>query len=130
MRASFRPFLRVRVPVDRGPSLGRSFSLLQETWSLRDDPKAIGPKRELLATRKTAQEAADAARAAAAEYPEHGFHKPSGAWWGSDGVVFHRFVVTARPPPRAATLLAASLIGGLAFAVWRNRSAHARDSED
>lgn len=30
------------------------------------------------------------------------FHKPSGAWWASDGDVFHRFLVApdrARPGP-------------------------------
>lgn len=121
MRPSFKPFLRVRIPVDRGPSLGRSFSVLRETWSLRDDPRAVPPDVEVLATRKTAAEAADCARESAAGYAEHGFHKPSGDWWGSDGLLFHRFVVTARRP-RAAALLAASLLGGVAFAVWRSRS--------
>jgi hypothetical protein len=121
MRPSFTPFLRVRVPVGRGPSLGRSFSVLQETWSLRDDPRAVAPDRVVLATRKTASEAADLARAAAAEFTENGFHKPSGAWWGSEGLFFHRFLVTARRP-RAATLLAASLLGGAAIALLRARS--------
>lgn len=128
MRPSLKPFLRIPAPVSRGPSLGRSYSVLQETWRLRDDPKSVPPKRNLLATRKTASDAADTARASAAEFSDHGFHKASGAWWGSDGVVFHRFVVTTRRPG-APVLLAASLAGGLALALWGRRSAQRRTGQ-
>ena len=71
------------------------FSVVRQSWAISDDPKKIKPKDLPLATHRTASDAADLARDAAAAFRSHGFHKPSGAWWASDGKQFHRFVVAA-----------------------------------
>ena len=117
MSPTHEQFLGHRSLVSDRSRLGREFALTQETWRLTDDPKATRPKTQMLTTRITAAEAADAARAAAAGYEEHGFHKPSGAWWGSDGAEFHRFVVHTRGSFWPGKLLIASSLLSLAFAV-------------
>jgi hypothetical protein len=76
---------------------------------------------QILVTRKTASEAADFARMAAEACPEHGFHKPSGAWWGSDGERFHRFATRGRPPSAALIVLGGSAALGVAAALLRRK---------
>jgi hypothetical protein len=88
-------FLSSRSRTRSGAALGRVFSVVRQTWAISDDPKKIKPKDVALATSRTASDAADLARDAAAAFRSHGFHKPSGAWWASDGKQFHRFVVAA-----------------------------------
>jgi hypothetical protein len=112
MPRAFERFLRHGPVLPKTPTLGRAYAVTRETWRLTDDPKAVRPALEVLVTRKTASEAADLAREAAEAYEEHGFHKPSGAWWGSDGELFHRFA--ARPRPRHAGLI---LAGSAALAL-------------
>jgi hypothetical protein len=104
-------FLRHATIEPEGPTLGRIFAVTRETWALSDDPQATAPRRELLASRRTAADAADFAREAAEIFPEHGFHKPSGAWWGSEGVHFHRFVVHVGRKRTGVLLAAAGLVG-------------------
>jgi hypothetical protein len=113
-------FLRHAAIEPDGPTLGRIFNVTQETWALSDDPRKVAPKRELVASRRTAADAADFAREAAEALPEHGFHKPSGAWWGSDGDRFHRFVVHVGRGRTGAVLVGAGLAGvaGLALVGW------------
>ena len=112
MSRRFDAFLR-RFPVrPPAPSLGRVFSVTQETWKLTDDPAKVAPRRQKLITGHTASQAADFARFTAEAFSEHGFHKPSGAWWASDGVEFHRYAVHAgRRGPSAPVLLATGLAG-------------------
>ncbi|MBS0364060.1 MAG: hypothetical protein JSR98_22020 [Proteobacteria bacterium] len=100
-----------RAPIlEEGPSLGRVFAVVCESWLLSEDPRAIAPRAEPVASRRTALEAADLAREAAEAFERHGFHKPSGAWWGSDGVRLHRFAVRpAKPAPAGGLILGSGL---------------------
>jgi hypothetical protein len=117
MRTRFDRFLRHSTVLSHNDGLGRAFSVTRETWRLQDDPKAVRPRRETLVVGKTASEAADVARVAAEAYSEHGFHKPSGAWWGSDGELFHRFVVHARRRRGLTAVLLTSAVAGLGIAL-------------
>lgn len=112
MPRAIERFLRHGPVLPKTPALGRSYAVTRETWRLADDPKVVRPALALLYTGKTASEAADLAREAAEAFAEHGFHKPSGAWWGSDGELFHRFA--ARPRTRHAGLI---LAGSAALAL-------------
>jgi len=99
-----------RAPIlEEGPSLGRVFGVVRETWLLREDPRAVAPRTEVVASRRTALEAADLARDLAQAFDRHGFHKPSGAWWASDGVRLHRLSVRAQRPGGTAGLLGAGV---------------------
>ena len=124
MPKSVDRFLRHRTGVSRkGPALGRTFNVTRETWSLTDDPQVAPPVTELAVSRRTASDAADLARGAAEAFPRHGFHKPSGAWWGADEARFHRFVVhSVRQKTAAAVLLLSGLAGLLALGLARNRA--------
>ena len=114
MPRQFDRFLRHATVLEEGPTLGRVFAVTCETWALSDDPRTVAPKAALLASRRTASDAADFARAEAQRFPEHGFHKPSGAWWASDGVRFHRFVVHAGVRRRTGAMLLGGGLAGLA----------------
>ena len=120
MSASFERFLNARYRQSRKASLGRAFTVIRQSWRLVDDPRETPPEEEVLATRRSASEAADLAREAAWGFKRYGFHKPSGAWWGADGETFHRFVV--RPSSQAtagAAVLAVALAGVAAVALTR-----------
>ena len=106
-------FLNSRSRIEPYAPLGRVFSVVKETWRLKDDPKKVRPRVELLTAHRSASDAADFAREAAEGQPQHGFHKASGAWWGSDGQNFHRFAITTR---RTAGLAAVVLPLALAVA--------------
>jgi hypothetical protein len=123
MSASFDRFLNARRQVSRKASLGRAFSVIRESWRLTDDPRTTPPEVEVLATRRTASEAADLAREAAWGYKRHGFHKPSGAWWAADGEIFHRFVVRPSSRAPAGALAALALAGVAALALARHKPA-------
>jgi len=105
-------FLNYRSQTRAGARLGRVFSVIEQTWALSADPKTVKPDEVALATQRTAAEAADLARDAAKQFRAHGFHKPSGAWWGSDDGRFHRFLVA--PDRRAG---AGQVALGLGLAV-------------
>jgi hypothetical protein len=113
-------FLRHTVISNRG-SLGRNFGVSRESWRLTDDPKRTRPKVERLLSQSSASDAADLARAAAEAFARHGFHKPSGAWWGADEGFFHRFVVQRDRSPKPAALLLASGILGVGIALLARR---------
>lgn len=101
------------------------FSVTQETWRLADDPAHVAPQTEVIASRRTAADAADIARGAAAAFRRHGFHKPSGCWWGADDLLFYRFVVRAGPPRAAVALAVGASLAGLAvFLFNRKRRRH------
>jgi hypothetical protein len=122
MSASFDRFLNARHRNLRKASLGRAFSVVRQSWNLTDDPRVRPPKVEVLATRRTASEAADLAREAAWSFKRYGFHKPSGAWWGADAETFHRFVVRPGAPSiRSGALAALTLAGVAAFTLSRRR---------
>ncbi len=89
--------------------------MIRQTWQTVDDPKRTKPKELALATSRTASDAADVARDAAAAFRSHGFHKPSGAWWASDGPEFHRFLVAPDHRERGATLLLGLGVAALAL---------------
>lgn len=120
MSRRFDHFLRHFPVRSASPSLGRVFAVTRESWKLTDDPVVVKPKRQLMISGHTASEAADFARFTAESFDEHGFHKPSGAWWASDGELFHRFAVHAgRRRASTPVLIGAGVAGvaGLALAV-------------
>lgn len=126
MSRRFDHFLRHAPLRAHAASLGRVFGVTQETWALSDDPKTTRPKRRLLVSGRTASEAADFARFTAASFSEHGFHKPSGAWWCADTSEFHRFVVHAgRYRRRGKAVLIGSGVAGVAavalLGLWHSR---------
>jgi len=90
-----------------GAGLGRVFSVRRESWRLDQDPATEPPEVAVLASRRSAAEAADLARAAASAFRKRGFHKPSRSWWGATGGRIHRFRVEG--PGARATLLAAGV---------------------
>lgn len=122
------PFLRSRLPRNSVADLGRVFKVVQETWLAADNPRHVKPERTELVSRRTASDAADLARAAAQAYAERGFDKRTGAWWGSDGERFHRFVVaSSRVRRRGLPVLSlgvAALAVGLTAALMRPRPDH------
>lgn len=116
--------------IAKGAALGRVYRVVRETWRLKDDPELISPEVEVIASRKSAADAADMAREAAARFKRRGFHKPSRAWWASDGKSLHRFRVEAPPRPKGLTVALASAVAGLlvvgvARAVRRKRGERA-----
>ena len=116
MATSLDRFLGPNAAIETSSPLGRIFNVTRETWLLSDDPKVKPPQLELIAASRTASEAADLARDAAADFARHGFHKESGAWWGADDGQFHRFVVhTGRRDKSQAWPLAAAALGGVAL---------------
>ena len=127
MAESVDRFLRHRPRISTHAPLGRVFSVPQQSWDLTDDPKKTPPTIEVIATGRSAAEAADVARAEAATFSRHGFHKPSGAWWASEGGRFHRFVIGNRGRASATLVAGIGLAGvvagaaGLAFAQQRTK---------
>jgi hypothetical protein len=127
MSASFDRYLNARHRQSRKTSLGRAFTVTRQSWRLADDPRETPPEVEVMATKRSASEAADLAREAAWSFKRYGFHKPSGAWWGADGEMFHRFLVG--PSSRATTgaaLLAVALAGVAAVAITQRQSSQAK----
>ena len=96
MADSIERFLRRRPTISAHAPLGRVFGVLRETWRLQDDPKSSAPETIFLATGRSAAEAADLAREAAAAFRRNGFDKASGAWWAVEGELFHRITVAPR----------------------------------
>ena len=128
MTKSLDRFLGPNAAIETSATLGRIFNVTQETWLLSEDPKATAPRRDLMIAAHTASEAADLAREAAEGFERHGFHKPSGAWWGADETHFHRFVVhTGRRGGGTALPLAMLAVAGVAavslFGLGRRRKA-------
>ena len=121
MSASFDRFLNARHKLSRKASLGRAFTVTRQSWRLADDPRITAPEVEVLATRRTASEAADLAREAAWTFKRFGFHKPSGAWWGADSETFHRFLVRPSSRATAGALAAVALAGIAAVAISRRK---------
>ena len=107
-----------RAPIlEEGPTLGRVFAVVRESWLLSEDPRTVAPRSETVVSRHTALEAADLAREAAEAFERFGFHKPSGAWWGSDGVRLHRFAIRAQKPSASGMILGSGLAALGAIAV-------------
>ena len=98
-------FLSSRTRTRTGASLGRVFSVIRQTWQITDDPRKTKPKELALATGRTASDAADVARDAAAAFASSGFHKASGAWWAAEDGDFHRFLITRDRRGGVAALL-------------------------
>jgi hypothetical protein len=127
MSASFDRFLNARHRPSRKASLGRAFSVVRQSWRLTDDPQTVPPEVEVLATRRTASEAADLAREAAWSFKRYGFHKPSGAWWGADAENFHRFVIRVGAGAKVrAGAVAAVTLAGVAAILWSRRKSRGR----
>jgi hypothetical protein len=114
-------FLRHRTPISRSSSLGRVFNVTRETWELTADPRLVRPQTQLVVSGRTASDAADIAREAAEAFARHGFHKPSGSWWGASESAFHRFVVHAGRRGSTAALVLISGVAGLAAVVFTRR---------
>ena len=127
MTASFDRFLRRRPAIHPKTALGRTFAVLRETWQLSDDPRTTRPAVEIIASGRTASEAADLAREAALSFAQNGYHKPARAWWGVEDRTFHRFTVTgARGKVAAGSAVALGLAGLAAFAFLKRRKGTAR----
>lgn len=107
-------FLHYRTNIAAGPALGRVCAVVRESWRLDSDPREVAPKVEVVAARRTAAEAADLAREAAAEFDRNGYHKPSRAWWGADETTFHRFRVTTGKSRAKTAMLVGSGLAALA----------------
>jgi hypothetical protein len=103
-------------------SLGRVFAVQRETWRLSDDPQATDPEVEIVASRRTASDAADIAREAAFAFRRHGFDKPSRSWWGAEEGSFHRFRVEGPKPRTALAIAVVSGVAGLAVLALVGRS--------
>jgi hypothetical protein len=106
---AFERFLKPRPSLPSKASLGRGVNVIRQTWRLTDDPRTDRPEIEVLATRRTASDAADVAREAALAFRRHGFHKPSGCWWGADEARFHRFSVRGQTPRATGAGIAVAL---------------------
>lgn len=126
MSASFDRFLNARHRQSRKASLGRAFTVTRQSWRLNDDPRETAPEVEVMASRRTASEAADLAREAAWSFKRYGFHKPSGAWWGADSEMFHRFMVGPRSQQALGALLAVAVAGVAAVALSQRNSGSKR----
>jgi hypothetical protein len=122
MSVSFDRFLNARHRLSKKASLGRAFTVTRQSWRLADDPRITAPDVEVMATRRSASEAADLAREAAWGFKRYGFHKPSGAWWGADADNFHRFMVRPSSRATAGALAAVALAGVAAVALSRRRA--------
>ena len=109
-----------RMPPSQSP-LGRVYGVTRQSWPLDADPKRDPPERLVLASGRSAAEAADIARAEATALPRHGFHKPSGAWWAVEDGRFHRYVVAARPGRKTLIALGAGMVGLGLFALSRTK---------
>lgn len=119
--ASHDQFLNSRSRIEPYAPLGRVFSVIKETWRLQDDPKTVKPAVQLLTAQRSASDAADFARDVASDLAQHGFHKASGAWWGSDGQEFHRFVITARRPAGWGLAVLPMALGFAAMIIFSRR---------
>ena len=128
MSASIDRFLNARHRQSRKTSLGRAFTVTRQSWRLSDDPRDTPPEVEIMATKRSASEAADLAREAAWSFKRYGFHKPSGAWWGADGEMFHRFMIGPSSRGTTGALLAVALAGVAALAISQSRSGGKRRS--
>ncbi|HEY0647960.1 hypothetical protein [Phenylobacterium sp.] len=109
-----KPARSHRADGSKRPALGRVFSVRRESWRLKDDPQAVSPQVEVLASRRTASDAADIARDAALAFRRHGFDKATRAWWGADRTSFHRFRVEGPKPRPALAIAVVSAVAGLA----------------
>jgi len=98
----------------RRPALGRVFTVRRESWRLKDDPQAVKPEVEIVASRRTASDAADIARDAALAFRRHGFDKANRAWWGADRTTLHRFRVEGPKPRPALAIAVVSAVAGVA----------------
>ncbi|HEY8616359.1 hypothetical protein [Phenylobacterium sp.] len=105
---------------DRAP-LGRVFSVRRETWRIDEDPRSTPPDVAIVASRRTAADAADLAREAAAAFRKRGFHKPSRSWWGVEDGWFHRFRVQGPTARTTAVAVALGVTAAAVFLVRRNR---------
>ncbi|RAK52519.1 hypothetical protein [Phenylobacterium deserti] len=127
MTASFDRFLRHRPAIHPKTALGRTFAVTRETWQLSDDPRTTRPAVEIIASGRTASEAADLAREAALSFAQNGYHKPARAWWGVEDRTFHRFTVTgAGARVAAGSAVALGLAGLAAFAFLKRRKGKSR----
>jgi hypothetical protein len=86
-------FLRHRPSIPHSAPLGRVHGVVRQSWNLAADPARTAPEHRVIASRRSASDAADIARAQALALPQSGYPKPSRAWWGVEGDRFHRFVV-------------------------------------
>lgn len=98
-------FLRHRPSIPSHGLLGLGYTLLRETWDIGADPKVTRPMVKVMASRRSASDAADLGRSSAQAFARHGFHKPSGAWWATEQRQFHRFAVRPRHRARSGLML-------------------------
>lgn len=119
-------FLRHRPSIPSHAPLGLGYSLVRETWDIGADPKITPPSIEVVASRRSAADAADLGRSSAQAFARHGFHKASGAWWAVEQRLFHRFAVRPRHRAPTALLLGLGLAGLAGLAALRFRAVAAK----
>ena len=108
-------------------SLGRDSSIVRLTWGAGEDVGEATPSRTVLATSRTASQAAALASSLASLAAAHGYEKATGAWWAKDEDGQHRFLIEKAEPKRGralATLATATTCLALAgaFLAWKRRS--------
>jgi hypothetical protein len=118
-------FLSHRPTISDQSGLGRRYGVVRQSWPLEADPGKVRPRRLIVASGRSASEAADIARSAAGDFATHGFHKPSGAWWGVAEGRFHRFMVTSHRPRRSSIMVGMGVLGLAALALAKSRRAGA-----
>src|SRR5262245_2039503 len=97
--------------------LGRNYCVLRQTWPASDDPETVQPAESLLASDRTASDAADLAREVAALFPQHGYEKVTRCWWAKDSKNYHRFYVAEQKPrPSGPVMLMVGLSAALGLA--------------
>ena len=109
--------LRRRGGQPRRLVLGRNHCVLRQTWPADADPHIVKPSESVLASDRTAQDAADLAREIAMLFPQHGYEKVTRCWWAKDAGSYHRFYVAdqkRRPPTPVMLMVGVSAALGLA----------------
>jgi hypothetical protein len=96
--------------------LGRNHCVLRQTWLASADPTTAQPAESLLASDRTASDAADLARQVAALFPQHGYEKVTRCWWAKDAENYHRFYVAEQKPRQSAMMLMLGVSAALSVA--------------
>lgn len=90
--------------------------MLRQTWPASADPQTAKPSESLLASDRTASDAADLAREVASLFPEHGFEKVTRCWWAKDQESYHRFYVSAQKKKAGPIMLMVGVSAALSLA--------------
>lgn len=96
--------------------LGRNHCVLRQTWPAAADPQTALPSESLLASDRTASDAADLAREVAGLFPQHGYEKVTRCWWAKDAENYHRFYVSEQKKKASPIMLMVGVSAALGLA--------------